>query len=116
MTMWDGRKQFDLLATKRDTEAKDESWKEAAAFVESILANSATMKVSHGLAAAGREYLAEIWDKPENHGADVEPGSFAAYLRWASEYSERPREIPRVVMPVIEEAVLVGGITSVTGE
>jgi len=116
MTMWDGRKQFDLLATKRDTEAKDGNWKEADTFVESILANSAMMKVSHGLATAGREYLAEIWDKPENHRADVEPGSFAEYLRWASEYSERPREIPRVAMPVIEEAVLVGGVTSVTGE
>ena len=116
LTMWNGRKQFNLLATKRDTEAKDERWKEAEAFVESILANSATMKISHGLVTAGREYLAEIWDKPENHGADVELGSFAAYLRWASEYSERIREIPKVLMPILKEAVLVGGIANVTGD
>lgn len=115
LTMWDGRKQFDLLATSRKAEARDERYDEAEGFVESILANSATMKVSHGLVTAGREYLVEIWDKPENRGADIEPGSFAAYLRWVSEHLEQTRKMARVVMPVCESAVLVGGIASVTG-
>ena len=115
LTMWDGRKQFDLLATSREDGPRTQRHEEAEAFVESILANSATMKVSHGLVTAGREYLAEIWDKPENHGADIAPGSFAAYLRWASEHLEQTRAMTRVVMPVCEGSILLGGITSAMG-
>ena len=115
LTMWNGRKQFDLLATSREAGAHGERYEEAEKFVEGILATSATMKVSHGLVTAGREYLAEIWDKPENHEADIKPGSFAAHLRWASEHLEQAWDMTPVVMPIFEGAVLCGGFLSVTG-
>lgn len=125
LTMWDGRKQFNLLATRRDGGAPSAAegdgaaaarYKDAESLVNGILATSATMKLSHGLPTPGREYLAEIWDRPENHDADVAPGTFAAYLRWASEHFESSSRLERVVMPTIEKAVLVGGITEVLGD
>lgn len=116
LTMWNGRKQFDLLATLREDVPHDERYKAAEAFVEGILTKSSTMKVSHGLVTAGREYLAEIWDKPENQDADITPGSFAAYLRWASEHYEQSRDLTRVVMPCYTGAILTGGITEATGD
>ena len=119
LTRWDGRKQFELLGTLRDGEGATErskEYKEAKAFVQGILANSSTMKISHGLPSPGREYLAEIWDRPENQAADIVPGSFAAYLRWASEHFESERRLTRVLMPTFEPAVLVGGVIEVMGQ
>ncbi|KAG2021997.1 hypothetical protein GB937_004552 [Aspergillus fischeri] len=39
-------------------------------FVNGIFDMFLAMKASHGLVTAGREYLAEIWDKPESDDAD----------------------------------------------
>lgn len=116
ITDWNGRKQFELLNRQREGVAEDEQTKEAEDFVQSILGMSSTMKVSHGLVTAGREYLAEIWDKPENRDADIRRGTFAAYLRWASESFEQRKALNPVKMPVIKGALLVGDIIGVTGE
>lgn len=89
--------------------------KEAEALVQGVLSVSSTMKLSHGLVTAGREYLADIWDNPENHDADIRPGTFAAYLREASETFEQTKELVPLRMPVIEKALLRAGITEVVG-
>ncbi|KAI9760532.1 MAG: hypothetical protein M4579_001617 [Chaenotheca gracillima] len=116
LTMWDGRKQFDLLARQREGVPHDEKYEEAEAFVQGVLDKSSTMKISHGLITPGREYLAELWDDPANHDADNAPGTFAAYLRWAGVHENRPRELPRVTMPPIESAFLTGPVLDALGE
>ncbi|KAL2870554.1 glycosyltransferase [Aspergillus lucknowensis] len=112
LTDWNGRKQYELLNLPRSgLETGDEKAKEAEALIQGVLGTSSTMKVSHGLVTAGREYLAEIWDKPENSDADIRPGTFAAYLRDASETFEQTKELVPLKMPVMEKAVLRAGIT-----
>ncbi|KAK6083348.1 capsule polysaccharide biosynthesis protein [Seiridium cupressi] len=74
LTHWDGRKQFELLNPRREDAIKDEPYFEADAFVAGIIDTSSTMKLSHGLVTEQREYLARIWDEPENSDADVAPG------------------------------------------
>ncbi|KAL8745346.1 MAG: hypothetical protein Q9190_002507 [Brigantiaea leucoxantha] len=117
MTMWDGRRQFNLLATAKEgnVNRSEQAYRDAEAFVEGILQNSSTLKLSHGLVIPGREYLATIWDQKENHDADVKEGTWAAYLRWASENYCASWKMARVKMPPIEEARQVGGILEVVG-
>lgn len=116
LTMWDGRKQFDLLSRKREGAEGTEEYKEAEEFVQGILANSATMKISHGLQTAGREYLAELWDKKENEYADCTPGTFAAYLRYESEHSKQIRRLEPRLLPVLNGALLEGDILQAVGD
>lgn len=111
ITMWDGRKQFDLLASAREIVEHDEKWKEAEEFVEGILRTSSTMKISHGLPTPGREYLSEIWDQKANWNNDNEPSSWGEYLRWASVHFEQTALLEKVSTPTWEASVIVGGIT-----
>ncbi|MCJ1358953.1 MAG: hypothetical protein MMC33_008953 [Icmadophila ericetorum] len=114
LTRWDGRKQYDLLSISRDG-PHDERWQEAEAFVRGTLTNSSAMKLSHGIALpSGQEFLATIWD---NHpDADIARGTFAEYLRWASENYVDKRELTRVTLPTCESAILVGGMFEVVGK
>ncbi|KMU80485.1 hypothetical protein CISG_02336 [Coccidioides immitis RMSCC 3703] len=117
LTNWDGRKQFELLSTFREgASPDDEQYQEADAFVKSVLEMCSILKASHGLFVHGREYLATIWGQPENCDADRKPGTFAAYLRWASEHFEQSREVPLTTMTIVKDALLVGGITDGIGE
>lgn len=114
LTNWDGRKQFDLLSSPREGVPEDNStFRDASNLVNGVLGMSSAMKVSHGLVTAGREYLAELWDKPENSGADIIPGSWSQYLRWASESFEQSKPITPILMPVIKGALLTSGIAEV---
>jgi len=116
LTQWDGRKQFELLSRQRDGANPDsQEYKEADDFVSAIVAKSATMKVSHGLATAGREYLAELWDKPENAEADRKPGTFAAHLRRAAETVEQDRQLSPTLLPILRDALLDGGVLEAIG-
>ncbi|RKU41398.1 hypothetical protein DL546_001256 [Coniochaeta pulveracea] len=117
VTDWDGRKQFELLCRQRKgVDLDTPEYKEADQFVSSILENSTTMKISHGLATAGREYLAELWDKPENKEADRRPGTFAAVLRQAAVELEQSRPLKPVLLPVITSALLKGDVLKALGQ
>ena len=84
--------------------------------MSAIVEKSATMWISHGLATAGREYLAELWDKPENWDADNKPGSFGAYLRDAADNLEQRRVMTTVRLPDMRpNAHLVGAVLDVEG-
>ncbi|KAK7744406.1 hypothetical protein SLS62_010196 [Diatrype stigma] len=131
LTHWDGRKQFEMLSRKRregegegedgrvgeveHPEDEDEGYREARAFVDGILETSSTMKLSHGLVTEQREYLARIWDQPDHADADREPGTFAAYLRWASVHYQQTRELKPLLLPVREDALLTGGLFDAVG-
>jgi hypothetical protein len=69
---WNGRKQYELLNLPRGEDGLDnERVKEAEALVQGVLSMSSTLKLSHGLVTAGREYLADIWDNPEKHASST---------------------------------------------
>ncbi|KFZ07597.1 hypothetical protein V501_06305 [Pseudogymnoascus sp. VKM F-4519 (FW-2642)] len=110
MTGWNGIKQFDLLATRRDG-VHDEKYLEAEKFVDDMLANTSTMKLSHGPPGALSSFLADLWDDPKNHHADNEPGTFAAYLRYGSVHLDQTRVLePLQAAPTTEEVLHVGVI------
>jgi hypothetical protein len=115
LTNWDGRKQHELLARKRADAPQDQAYEESNRFLTAILNTSSTMKISHGLKTAGREYLADIWDKPEHSNADLEAGTFAAHLRWASENHNDTHELRPVKLAVRPEAFLSGGLLTAEG-
>ncbi|KAH8802504.1 putative capsule polysaccharide biosynthesis protein [Xylogone sp. PMI_703] len=114
LTGWDGRKQFDLLATKRTDAEQDEKYKEAEAFVEDVMAHSSTMKLSHGL-PSGKEYLAAIWDKDATGVADIAPGSFAEFMRYGSVHFKQTRSLKPLVIPPTTDTILKGGVVEAVG-
>ena len=115
LTHWNGRRQFELLSRQRDQAEHNVPWEEAEYFVQGILNTSSTMKLSHGLVTEQREYLARIWDEPENAEADRRPGTFAAHLRWASIHFQQTRELIALLLPLREDALLTGGLLRVVG-
>ena len=116
LTNWDGRKQYDLLCRPRNGAVHDEAYVESDSFIKAILNTSSTMKISHGLKTAGREYLADIWDQPENSDADRTPGTFAAHLRWACVHHRAEHELKPVHLAIREEALLTGSLLQVRGQ
>jgi hypothetical protein len=107
LTEWDGAEQFDLLATRYDSplsNSKDrERYNQAKKFVEGVLANSATMKLSHG-PPNGKQNLATLWDMKENSERDIEDGTFAAYLRYGSvNYNQTRKLMPTKIVPTNEK-------------
>ncbi|KAL1952870.1 hypothetical protein VTO42DRAFT_4075 [Malbranchea cinnamomea] len=119
-TAWNGIKQFELLSLKRDcddVERDDEKYQLADLMVDEMLANSATMKLSHGNGSM-ETTLAALWDDPKHHHKDVEPGTFAAYLRYASVHCEQtrgPMTPAKKRKPPAEEIVHVGVLEPVQG-
>lgn len=110
ITGWDGRKQYDMLATRVSTssEAGEEQMK-AKQFVDSVMQNSAMMKLSHG-PPCGLENLASIWDEEQHRDDDVATGTFAEYLRhgsvhWQQSSPIEPTRLPRPE-PVYEAGLL----------
>lgn len=97
-TKWSGPRQFAYLATPRMQrnggrfDTYSEKQREALDFVHDALANSSTMKLSHGY-PGGKDFLADLWDLPENENADCEPGTFAEYLRWGSVHLDQTRKL-----------------------
>ena len=117
LTAWDGKKQFELLNRQREGENQsNEEWVESEAFLSGILSTSSTMKLGHGIATDVREYLARIWDLPENSEADRKPGTFAARLRWASVHYHQTKGLERIYLAVRPDATLMGDLLSAVGE
>ncbi|KAJ4292414.1 hypothetical protein N0V90_009076 [Kalmusia sp. IMI 367209] len=81
ITGWDGRKQYNMLATKVSPTA--EGYAEAKEFVDNVLQHSVMMKLSHG-PPCGLENLATIWDEEKHKEDDIAVDTFAAYLRHGS--------------------------------
>ncbi|KAI2609891.1 uncharacterized protein GGS25DRAFT_530892 [Hypoxylon fragiforme] len=94
-TEWSGTKQFDLLTMKRTGEGvvRDEKWHAAEIFVNDALANTSTMKLSHGPPGALDCFLADMWDSEELQGKDCEEGTFGEYLRYGSVHFDQMRQM-----------------------
>ncbi|KAI0200936.1 capsular polysaccharide synthesis protein-domain-containing protein [Astrocystis sublimbata] len=111
-TNWSGTHQFDLLAAKRTGEevVRDEKWQEAESFVTNALANTSTMKLSHGPVGALDSFLADLWDSPEHQDKDSAENTFAAYLRYGSVHFDQVRELVPMKMGWPTEEVLTCGV------
>ncbi|RMJ25261.1 Capsular polysaccharide synthesis protein [Aspergillus sp. HF37] len=111
VTGWSGTRQFELLTAKRTGENvfRDEKWKAAEDFVHKALANTSTMKLSHGPPGALESFLADIWDSEKHSQTDNMEGSFAAYLRYGSIHFNQTRKLVPVKYGITEE-VLIGGV------
>jgi hypothetical protein len=98
-TQWDGYKQFEVLATKQEAPSLDaddslkEGYQNARSIAEHIVARASCLKISHGIEGAQPMFLGRLWDKPENRDADVWPGTFAAYLRYAMLHFQQTRSV-----------------------
>ncbi|KND88275.1 hypothetical protein TOPH_07068 [Tolypocladium ophioglossoides CBS 100239] len=106
VTAWSGARQFELLSAKRSGEGavKAKTWQEAEEVINYTMANSSTMKLSHG--AGGFELmLADIWDREENSRDDIVPDSFAAYMRYGSVHFDQTRELKPIELEVVTEDV-----------
>ncbi|KAI2628664.1 capsular polysaccharide synthesis protein-domain-containing protein [Hypoxylon sp. NC1633] len=112
VTEWSGTRQFELLTTKRTGEGvvKDERWQAAENFVHDALANTSTMKLSHGPPGALDSFLADLWDSEEHQTKDNEEGTFAAYLRYGSVHFDQTREMTPIKVRRPDEEVLYAGV------
>lgn len=93
LCQFDGQRQFDLLSLPRESMAPADRDPAAENLVHELLSHASTMKLSHGLKNNKLVHLSKLWDLPENADADIEPGTFAAYLRWGSIHLEQTRSI-----------------------
>lgn len=109
---WSGQRQYDLMALPRtgDGAVKDERWQQAEDHINTLVANSSVMKLSHGPAGMwGGPTLAHLWDMGENADADIVPGSFGEYLRYASVHYDQTRKVlPLPDAPVCEDLIHAG--------
>jgi hypothetical protein len=90
---FDGQRQYDLLSLPRESVEPPDRDPAAENLVQELLSHASTMKLSHGLKNNKLIHLSKLWDLPENADADIEPGTFAAYLRWGSIYLEQTRSL-----------------------
>ncbi|PWI65124.1 hypothetical protein PCL_07423 [Purpureocillium lilacinum] len=109
ISSWQGDKEFALLSARATDDSDDVSLrKEARRVVDHMLANTATMKLSH--APPGElPFLADIQSQPEYRNADLAKGTFAAYLRHSSVHFDQGRKIvPMEVGIDIDNALRTG--------
>ncbi|KAF2104219.1 hypothetical protein NA57DRAFT_70436 [Rhizodiscina lignyota] len=85
-----GQQLFNVLATRLD--AQSEEYKAAYKTIWRVLTRATMQKITHGKNLTKTEALGVLWDKPENEGKDIEPGTFAELLRYGSVYFEQDRK------------------------
>ncbi|KAH8901219.1 glycosyltransferase [Thozetella sp. PMI_491] len=116
ITGWDGRKQYNMLATKVSADpVTTEGYAEAKLFVDSVLQNSVMMKLSHG-PPCGLENLASIWDEEQHKDDDVAEGTFASYLRYGSVHWQQSTPITPVRLEKYTQVYTAGVLEPITPE
>lgn len=93
----------------------DPGQKSVADWVGHILAHCSMAKFSQGYWQPGAPVpLAMQWGMPENEGADVKEGTWAAYLRWASLACEQTRSpgqcLESIKLPAEQYEILYKGL------
>lgn len=107
-TNWNGKRQWELFSKKRSGKGcvKDAEWHEAEALIHEIISDSAVMKLSAGAPGTADWWLATYWNSEEHRMADIEEGTFAAYLRWGSCHFDQARELVPLKVPLETEGIL----------
>jgi len=113
MCGFDGQRQFNLLSQPREGVDHKDRDRAAENLVQELLSFASTMKLSHGLKNNKLVHLSKLWDLPENADADIEPGTFAAYLRWGSIHLEQTRDLQPLPVNCGRKQVLRAGVLEV---
>ena len=103
MTVWDGKKAFDLmsLSLPKDGEGEIAEQKQAREIVEGCLQKSFGFKLAHGLILrVFGDTLGLLWRKHE--GSDDVPGTYAHWLRHGTMYWNPDGMPPALDFKVIE--------------
>ena len=108
LTKFDGQRQYNLLSLPREAVAPTDRDPAAENLVQELLSHASTMKLSHGLKNNKLVHLSKLWDLPENADADIEPGTFAAYLRWGSIHLEQTRSLEPLPVRCAPEVLKAG--------
>ena len=77
-----GRRMFELLSLRRDSDPDSEEYKQAYKLVWRLLTKSSMQKITRGPDLTSDEQLGALWDRTE--GKDSEPGTFVELLRYGS--------------------------------
>ncbi|CZT19177.1 related to capsule polysaccharide biosynthesis protein [Ramularia collo-cygni] len=111
-TLWNGKRQWELFSKKRSGPdcVQDADWYEAETLVHEILSNSSVLKLSTGSPGTEEWWLATYWNKKEYEQADIEEGTFAAYLRWGSCHFDQIRELAPLKLELETERVWRAGV------
>ncbi|KAL4757591.1 glycosyltransferase [Aspergillus foveolatus] len=75
-----GENLFKIMATRTDGDLESEEYKKA------------MQKITHGENLTKTPALGSLWDREENQGKDIEPGTFAELLRYGTTHLNR-REV-----------------------
>ncbi|KAK4082093.1 hypothetical protein Purlil1_11316 [Purpureocillium lilacinum] len=110
VSSWQGPKEFALLSAKSTSDGDDISLREEASrVVDHMLANTATMKLSH--APPGEvPFLADIWSRPEHRDADIAKDTFAAYMRYGSVHFDQDRGLEPMEVGIDTKGALRTGL------
>lgn len=112
-TRMDTAKLFKMLTTSREATAEgvDPALKaEAKALVDYLLTSSTVMKLYHGHGYMLMKPLATFWEEPGNEDADVKPGTFGEYLRYAGEIIDQQREVLPLSLSAYDGPVVHGAL------
>lgn len=112
MTGWNGPKAFELMSLPIPREGEVESAEQAHArdIVESCLTRSFGFKLGHGIIFRMLGHtLGTLWRKHE--GSDIEPGTYAHWLRYGMVYwsqDELPQRLDFKVLEPFRKGLLLG--------
>lgn len=110
-TRLDTAKLFKMLTCPRQANAEgvDPALQaEAKALVNYLLTSSTVMKLYHGHGYMFVKPLASFWEEPGNENADISPGTFGEYLRYAGEIIDQQREVCPQSLPAYDGPVVHG--------
>ena len=92
-----GQDLFDVLATRSDVDVESKEYRKAYEAIWRLLTRSSMQKIVHGKNLAKGQSLGILWDRKENEGKDMAPGTFAELLRFGSVHFEQQREAIKYV-------------------
>ncbi|KAL6235884.1 hypothetical protein BDW75DRAFT_250540 [Aspergillus navahoensis] len=92
-----GEDLFNILATRTDADPESREYKTASEVVWHFLAQCSMQKITHGKNLTKTPALGLLWDREENQGKDIEPGTFAELIRYGTTHLRQTRSAIRYV-------------------
>lgn len=110
---FNSHRQFNLHSLPRESLGLHDRDPDVESLVHELLSHASTMKLSHGLKNNKLGHLSKLWYLPENADADIEPGTFAAYLRWGSIHLEQTPSLQPLLVACSSEVLKAGVLEAV---
>jgi hypothetical protein len=105
---------FQMLSSPRDAPGPDPTlYAEAQALIDYVITNSTMMKLYRGHGHMKVKTLVSFWEESEKENADVQPGTFGEYLRYAGEVIDQQREVTPMPLPPYSGPVVTGPLLEI---